>query len=257
MLIVAAAAGAVFWLSQSSLLAVETIEVEGNRAVPAEQVLEMAAPLLMGESLIRFSYDEVERGLTALPFVESVEIERDFPHTLRIRLRERQVAATLTGVDGRLRLLSTEGLVLAELDAQAQGYPVLAIGTACEAAVGEIPDCQDLRIGVRFIADVPTNFNREFSDVAVKDGHIRALTRSGVLVIFGTLDDYGLKFEVLRQLLARAGVEGTPMTVDVSVPERPVTREGQEPAAPAGGAQLPADEAAAESGEAMGEAVIG
>lgn len=244
----AAAAGAVFLLSQSELLAIETIEIEGNHAVPSEQVMEKAAPLLMGESLLRFSYDEVEGELTATPFIEAIEFERDFPHTLRIRVRERQVAATLVTSESRLLLLSSDGYVLGELEAPAQGYPVLATAGPCDAGAGEIPDCQDVKIGVRFVSDIPTNFNHSFSDVDVADGYIRARTASGVLVIFGTLDDYGLKFEVLRQLLARVDIQGEPMTIDVSVPERPVTREGQEPASPPADTTAQQDDGAAADG---------
>ena len=69
------------------------------------------------------------------------------------------------------------------------------------------------------------NFNYEFAEVTVADGDIRAKTKSGVNVHFGSLDDYGFKFEVLRQLLARSSAAGVQVTIDVSVPERPVTKE--------------------------------
>lgn len=231
LVLLATVAGAVFWLSQSSLMAIETIEVEGNRSVPVEQILETATPLLMGESLMRISYDELERSLTAMPFIEAVEFERGFPHTLRVRVQERQAGANLAAAEGRLLLLSSEGYVLAELEAADESYPVISTSEACAAEVGEVPDCPDVKVGVRFVTDIPTSFNQGFSDVAVEQGYIRARTMTGALVTFGTLDDYGLKFEVLRQLLARTAAQGMLVIIDVSVPERPVTREGEAPAA--------------------------
>ncbi len=247
----AAVAAFLFWLSQSGIMAIETIEVEGNHAVTDEQVLETATPLLMGESLMRISYDELERSLTAIPYIEAVEVERDFPHTLRIRLRERQPAVVLSAGNGRLFLLSSEGYALAELESVDSGYPVASTVQPCPAEVGEVPDCADVRVAVRFIADIPMNFNQQFSDVAVSDGYIRARTTSGVQVVFGTLDDYGLKFEVLRQLLARSAAQGVLVTIDVSVPERPVTREGvEQPAANADGSAADDSAAADESAAA-------
>ncbi|MEW6019366.1 MAG: hypothetical protein AB1760_14975, partial [Pseudomonadota bacterium] len=55
-LAVAIAGASLFWLSQSQVLAIENIEVEGNRAIPTEEVLAMASPLLRGETLLKPSF---------------------------------------------------------------------------------------------------------------------------------------------------------------------------------------------------------
>ncbi len=83
--------------------------------------------------------------------------------------------------------------------------------------------------GAQFLANIPASFNYEFSGVLIDAGNISARTKNGVDVNFGSLDNYGLKFEVLRQMLARSVVAGAQVTIDVSVPERPVTKEEKPP----------------------------
>lgn len=222
--IIGIAAGGVFWLSQSSLLTVENIEVEGNRVTQTETVLEISTPLLKGESLLLPSFGDIEAALLELPFVEEVELDRDFPDTVCIRIREYHAFVNLVNDSGAL-LLSSEGRVLQSLEAPAQNYPVLTTGEPCELEVGTQSECADVNTGVQFLADIPVNFNGGFVEVSVDGGDINARTSSGVDVHFGTIDDYGIKFEVLRQLLARSAAEGVRVKIDVSVPERPVTSQ--------------------------------
>lgn len=221
----AIAAGAFFWISQSALLAVEDIELEGTRAISMEEVMDKAGPLLRGQSLLKPSFDDVNRALSANPYAETVEIERDFPHTVRIRIREYRPFVNLKAADSRLFIMSAEGRTLAPLAAASQDYPVLSTKYPCAVEPGVTADCQDVSTGLWFLANIPVNFNLEFAQVTVADGDITASTKSGVLIHFGSLDEYGLKFEVMRQLMARAGAAGVNISLDVSVPERPVTKD--------------------------------
>lgn len=223
-------AGALFWVSQSSLLTIEDIEVEGNRAIPSETVMETAGPLLRGQSLLKPSFDDVRRALSANPYTQSVEIERDFPHAVRIRIREYRPFVNLGAADNRLFIMSAEGRTLAPLAAASPDYPVLSTKDPCAAEVGVTADCQDVNSGLWFLANIPVNFNLEFATVMVADGDINARTKTGILIHFGSLDEYGLKFEVMRQMMARAGAAGAIISLDVSVPQRPVTKDVSPPA---------------------------
>ncbi len=257
-LVVAIIGGGVFWLSQSGLLAIEVIEVEGNSAVPSETVLDIAGPLLMGEGLIMPPLDRAADALEQEPLVADVSFERRFPHTIVIRVREHHPAAYLAGPGGALYLVSSDGTVLMPVDAADQTLPVISTAEPCDAIEqGEPPGCGDAVDGVRFVVDIPVNFVYGFSRVDVDGGLITAVTGNGVSVNFGDLDQYDLKFEVLRQMLARASMSGVKMTIDVSVPERPVTRQGDEAAAPNPDGNAAADSTAAGTGspDAAGEGV--
>ncbi len=223
LLFLAACLAAFFWLSQSSLLAVEHIDVDGNTATPTDQILARAAPLLDGRSLLSFSFDGVDVALKQMPFIAGVDIDRDFPHTIHLHIHERQPVAWLKSANGYL-LLSSDGYLLVAAPAPSENLPLLTTKDPCSDAVGQRASCGDVSTGINFLADVPENFDQEFTNVSVISGDISARTKTNVNIHFGSLDNYILKFEVLKQLIARTAVAGKAVSVDVSVPERPVTK---------------------------------
>jgi len=228
-LLFAIGAGALFWLSQSPVLAVDAIIIDGNHAVATDQIMEKVAPLLRGQSMVHPPFDTVRGELGDFPFIESVEFERDFPNTVVIHVRENRPFLCLQAAGGKNFILSSEGKVLMEQNGACPALPVLATKEPCPAEVGKPSDCRDVLTGAQFLINIPVSFNYEFSEVLIDAGDIRARTKNGVNVHFGSLDDYGLKFEVLRQMLARSVVAGAQMTIDVSVPQRPVTKEEKPP----------------------------
>lgn len=232
LLLVGIGAGAAFWFSQSSVLAIDEIVIEGNRVVSQEEIMEKVAPLLFDQSMVRPPLDAVRGELGDFAFIESVEFDRDYPGTIVIQIKEYRPFIGLQAAEGKNFILSSEGKVLMEQGSAPEPFPVLSTKEPCPAEVGRQPDCADVLTGVRFLADIPVNFNHEIVEVSVDNGDISTKTRSGVSVHFGNLMDYELKFEVLRQLLARATVAGVQVIIDVSVPERPVTKEVAPPPPP-------------------------
>lgn len=237
-------AGIFFWLSKSSLLSVDKIEVEGNITVPSDFIIETAGPYLRGRSLLARIDQRARDAIEELPYVESVDFDRRFPDTVSIEIREYQPVLNLKA-DGGVYLVASNATVLMLLDQPQTGLPLLTTKTACNATVGDQLQCQDARTGVQFMADIPPSFNYPFAEIMVDESRISATTSDGTRVNFGTLDKYELKFEVLRQLMARTATPGVTVTIDVSVPERPVTQEGD--TAPVANDD---SEVAAEQGEA-------
>ncbi len=216
--------GVLFWLTQSSVLAIEDIQVDGNQAVPTEQILDRVGPVLKGQSLLSRSFDNAVAMIKEFPYVESVDLEKDYPHTLIIHVHEYRPLASLQMDGGPGLLLAADGRVLENQGKIDQKYPIISTKNQCPTKVGQTVSCPDARAAVQFLADVPVSFNAGFTGVSVDGGDISATTGNGVKVHFGTLDDYDLKFEVLRQLMIRSVGQGGQLTIDVSVPDRPVTR---------------------------------
>jgi hypothetical protein len=210
-------------------MAVSDIVVDGNHVITDEQILERVGPLLRGRSIVRPPFDATREELDAMPYVESVEFERDLPNTVIIHLHEYRPLACLKAADGKNFFLAFDGRVLAEPAGASLDMPVLVTKEPCKADIGQMAECPDVQAGLDFLANIPVSFNYEFAEVSVSDGDIRARTKSGVNLHFGMLDDYNLKFEVLRQLLTRSAVAGAQVNIDVSVPERPVTNEEKPP----------------------------
>lgn len=76
----------------SSLFAVVDVVVEGSDHIP-QQTAEQLVDLPEGATLLNVDEDQVASRLLENPWVESVSIEREFPHTITVKPVERDVAA--------------------------------------------------------------------------------------------------------------------------------------------------------------------
>ena len=150
--------GALGWaLLASSWLAVDRVVITGlGRLSDAE--VRAAVDVTPGTPLARVDTGAVSHAVRQLPPVAAVEVQRSWPGTLRVVVRERQAAAAFPA-DGKYTLLDADavpfaidpalprGVVLLEADALRRGDP------ATRAALrvhGDLPD--DLRRRVRAVS---------------------------------------------------------------------------------------------------------
>src|SRR5207244_7217907 len=78
-----AAGGAYLIARETSIFAVQRIDVRGAPPALAEQIRTALAPLT-GKSLVSFSRSDADRRLAGLPQIAQARYDRDFPHTLRV-----------------------------------------------------------------------------------------------------------------------------------------------------------------------------
>ena len=101
---------AVIWLLFAGpLLAVRSLQVDGLRSLPAEQVRETAG-IRSGTPLLRVDVDAAEARVAALPQVASVEVTRGWPDSVVITVVER-VPVAVVGEPGRRSLVDAEGVL--------------------------------------------------------------------------------------------------------------------------------------------------
>ena len=92
-------------------LKVESVNVTGNEKYLSEQILEYV-PIQIGDNMFSFDANEIEEAVKiALPYIGTVEIERDLPTGINVNVVEEKpfYAATLAG---ETYLLSSELKVL-------------------------------------------------------------------------------------------------------------------------------------------------
>jgi cell division septal protein FtsQ len=92
------------------------LAVVGMRRVPAARLYRALAPL-RGKNLVRLPLAEVKGLLAGERWIDAVEIEKELPHHLRVRIRERRPQALLE-----------EGGVLAWGDAEGRPIAPVAAG---------------------------------------------------------------------------------------------------------------------------------
>ena len=81
---VALADGYLFWLRDSSLVAVERVEISGLTTSDADRV--RAALTSAGRTMTTLHLDReaLERAVSGYPVVRELEVRPDFPHGLRV-----------------------------------------------------------------------------------------------------------------------------------------------------------------------------
>ncbi|HUP66207.1 MAG TPA: FtsQ-type POTRA domain-containing protein [Thermoanaerobaculia bacterium] len=127
-LLVAALMLGAFWMWRSTLenarFAIRGIEVSGLVHAPRGDV-ERIVETYRGRNLFRLDLESVRAAVRALPWVESVAVEKRLPGTLTIQITERTPAALVVSEEG-LRYVDRHGVVFAPLSPQV-GNPDLPL----------------------------------------------------------------------------------------------------------------------------------
>jgi cell division septal protein FtsQ len=209
---------------ESSMFAVTRIEITGAPPTVAAQA-RAALRFAQGTSLLRLDGSGVISTLERLPTVQRASYDRDFPHTLRVRIvAERPVAVLRRGADSWV--VSARGRVIAPLArGRLASLPRIWLGASAVVRLGEtVRDPAGLLASRTLAAFRGAGLGRRISFVKAGGGRIVAGLRTGLEIRFGPPIDVGLKLAVARSILPTlaAPSAGGPRYLDVAVPERPV-----------------------------------
>jgi cell division protein FtsQ len=95
LIVVALPTGLVYWVLTAPLFRLRTVEVGGpSRRVTPAWARQVLAPL-QGRNLVRLSLADATARLQSNPWIEKVEIEKELPASLRVKLAERRPVALL------------------------------------------------------------------------------------------------------------------------------------------------------------------
>ncbi len=111
------------WVYENKAFAIQELDVQTDGIIPVDQLRRWAG-VKPGENLLALDLSRVKRDLELVPLVQSVSVERILPHTLRVRVTEREPIAQVNvpqpRPDGGLELavyqLDAEGWVMLPLD---------------------------------------------------------------------------------------------------------------------------------------------
>ena len=103
------------------------VEIEGNRMLSWEDVMQ-GAQVETGMLMSELNADSVEAALSQLPMILSVKVEKKFPSSLYIKLRETSPVLTVLS-EGRATIYSEKGFPLPYSVATAMRLPVLDVAS--------------------------------------------------------------------------------------------------------------------------------
>jgi cell division septal protein FtsQ len=167
--VVALPSGLVLWVLTAPLFRLRTVEVGGpSRRVAAAWVRQVLAPL-RGRNLVRLSLADATARLQSNPWIEKVEIEKELPAGLRVKLAERRPVALL--LSGRnLAYADTAGRPIAPVASPAEREEARKAGLLVVSFVREArPD------GMEAALKVAAELGRVQPDWAAKLAQIEVL----------------------------------------------------------------------------------
>jgi cell division protein FtsQ len=220
--LLALGAGAYVGALETSVFAVQRVEIVGGSALTRSEVRAALAPEL-GKSLLRVNNGDVARRLSSVTTVYSVHVDRDFPHTMKVRIRpERPVLLLRQGANGFV--VSTYGRVLSKVENVGRSsLPRTYVPHTVSITVGSTLTADSGGLAATALAPlVGTHLFGHVRFVVAGAKQLTLRLRSGVQIRLGDPGDLRLKYAVTRRILAIMGPDATQGYVDVSVPERPV-----------------------------------
>jgi cell division protein FtsQ len=217
--VVAIAAGGYAIARESSLFAIERVEVTGGSKAVRAQVAQALAPLV-GTSLVGLNGAGVLQRVESLSTVVSATYDRAFPNTLRVTVvRERPIAVLRDGAAAWI--VSERGRVMQPVAAHAaRTLPRIWIA----AKTVRVGDMLPRGLGgavTRALAAAGARLRARTVTASLTNGMLIFHLRSGVELVLGTPTDIALKVAVAVRVLRQ--LPSWTRSVDVSVPSRPVT----------------------------------
>ncbi len=195
------------------IMAVREIQVVGASRIDAAELVG-ALGRFEGVPLALVNEQDVHRTLEPFPLIQRYSIERIPPHTLIVRIEERDPVLALER-EGQFVLVDPAGVLVATSAERPEGVP-LGSGTIIDTAS---PAFTAVAAVVR---DMPTDLRVQLAAAAASSGQdIEFTLTSGTRVMWGDDANTQRKAAVLRAMLASIG---TVSVIDVASPESPVFR---------------------------------
>ncbi|MBX9390732.1 cell division protein FtsQ/DivIB [Streptomonospora nanhaiensis] len=215
-LLIVTALTVVTWLLLGSrLLVVREIEVTGTDRLDPAQVA-AAVDVATGTPLARVDTAAAERRARELRLVESVEVSRGWPATLRVEVVERTPRLAMRAGDG-FRLVDGDGVRVADTDTRPEDYPLITVdgepeGDPAVAAAAEV------------VAQMPAAVAGRVEEIDAQERAAITLTLDdGAVVQWGGTERTAEKSEILTILL-HEHPSGPDRSYDVSAPDMAVVK---------------------------------
>src|SRR3954471_1971306 len=107
------------WLRDSSLVAVKDVQITGVTASDGDRVKSALEGAALEMTTMHLQPQALRDATANLSSVASIEVSKDFPHTLRIHVNERRPVAALAPKGGEQRIPVTgDGIVMNGVSAE-------------------------------------------------------------------------------------------------------------------------------------------
>jgi cell division protein FtsQ len=210
--------GAYLLVRDSSLVAVEDVEVVGARGPEADGVRRALEGAARDMTTLHVREEALERAVQTYATVRGLRVQRDLPHGLRITVLRRRVIANVTTPGGRRVAVAEDGTLLPRTTPP-RNVPSLKVANppAGSRLTGDARAAQALEL----IAAAPEAMRRHVARVGTGPEGLEAVLRNGPQIVVGDDTRLRAKWVAAARVLGDPGAQGA-RYVDVRLPERPV-----------------------------------
>jgi hypothetical protein len=224
--------------------AIQHIDIETDGVLPRAQ-LRACAGVKVGDNLLALDLGRIQRDLEYLPWIQNAAVERVRPHTIRIRVIEREpIAQTILfeppGSDGKPRELvfyfDADGHVMLPLEAHRleasvfgfDSLPSLTGVAGVDLHPGHPVEFRQIRAALRLIAEFSRSPMLGVVDLTTVDLSspqlLVASTGQGAVITFGVenIEQQLRRWRLVHDYAVRAGkaVASLDLSVSNNVPAR-------------------------------------
>jgi len=208
--------GLVAWLGWfSGVLTATQVQVRGVTGAAAAEVRRVAA-VPLGGPLMRVDTGAAEQRLVAGKAWDDVTVSRSLPHTVVIEVSPRRAVLAVRTPAGSVDLVDADGFAFRTLSAAPDGVPLVRSSSDTVTKSG-------VAAALQALTSLPASVRRDVSGVTVSAADQVSFTVSSTskrkTVVWGGVGDGARKAQLVSVLLPEPGD-----TIDVSVPDSPVTR---------------------------------
>jgi cell division protein FtsQ len=217
LLLVALAAGYLFWLRDSSLVQVQKVTVSGIDTADGARVRAKLTAAARHMTTLHVDVAALRQSVADEPIVQSLSVRADFPHGLRISIVQNRPVALLVA-NGRQVAVAPDGTIL-DASKVSNGLPIVRVGGLPSA--GRMPD-GPARDRVAVAAAAPARLLPRIASISIQHGRgAVAQLQNGPVVIFGQAVELDRKWTAATAVLSDRKSQGATY-IDVRMPDRPV-----------------------------------
>jgi cell division protein FtsQ len=137
------------WLTQTTLLPIEAVQVEGVHRLGADRVRQQAG-IAPGANIMAVNLDQAQKRLEAHPWIAAAQVVREIPDRIRIRIQEHECRAVLN-LD-RQFLISAEGTVFKQRQGnECQAVPLISGIDYADLGIAGRPCAPSLAAALAFL----------------------------------------------------------------------------------------------------------
>ncbi len=208
--------GLVAWLGWfSGVLTATQVQVRGVTGAAAAEVRRVAA-VQLGVPLMRVDTGAAEQRLVAGKAWDDVTVSRSLPHTIVIEVSPRRAVLAVRTPEGSVDLVDADGFAFRTLSAAPDGVPLVRSSSDTVTKSG-------VAAALQALTSLPASVRGDVSGVTVSAADQVSFTVSSKskrkTVVWGGAGEGARKAQLVAVLLGEPGD-----TIDVSVPDSPVTR---------------------------------